>query len=139
MKRMIAIFLALIMVLSLCACGSSSKRNSSSSSSTSSEKEDTKNTTASDAIDRVKKGDYVTNAKYEIKTDLGLKEAYQPDWGTCTAEQRYDGSWSVTLCGTISGYMDDYHSDRVWISFEYKVNVDEDGYVHWSWGSTTKH
>ena len=43
-----------------------------------------------------------------------MKFFYTPEWGTCTAEKKYNGDWEVVLKGNISGYTDDYKDDFIY-------------------------
>ena len=128
MKKAIVWILILITCLFLCACG----EDTSFSGNT------IEITTHKQAVDLVKKGDRITNAAWEIHYDLGFKKYNSPSWGTCVASENSDGSWEVTLCGSMSGYTDDYNNNYEHYSFEYKVSIGADGAINWSSGKTVK-
>lgn len=128
MKKALSLFLALVMCLSLCACG-----NKSSSSNTSK-----KITTHNQAVNLVKNGDGFTSASTEIHEDLKFKQIIYTNWGSCTASQNSDGTWTVKLCGTMSGYIDNYSKESERYSFEYTVTIDAEGSVNWAQGRTKK-
>ena len=128
MKKIIVCFLLLITCLPLFACG-----NSSSSSGNK-----TKITNHTQAVNYVKNGDRITNAAYEIRGDLGFKKYNTPSWGSCTASKNDDGSWDVKLCGSMSGYTDDYNNNFERYSFEYTVSIDADGSIDWYSAQTKK-
>ena len=129
MKRIMAILLLLVIVFTFVACGE--RENTST-------EEKISITYAGAAIDRAKNGDGFSSASFEISWDLGFKEYYKPDWGTCNAEKNADGSWKVTLKGKMSGYIDDYHDEYESYTFEYTVTVEENGDINWSSGQTKK-
>ena len=59
-----------------------------------------------------------------------MKFFYTPEWGTCTAEKKYNGDWEVVLKGNISGYTDDYKDDFIYNKkFKAKVTVSPTGKV----------
>lgn len=130
MKKFLCLILVLVLSFSVCACGPKYVYGGSS----------TQITTASDAVNLVKKGDGFTSAATEIRMDLGFKfnTIYNPSYGTCTAQKNSDGTWSVTLKGNMSGYIDDYNDDFETYTFTYTVTVDENGNVKWSSGRTVK-
>ena len=126
MKRTLALILALILCLSLAACGGSDSSSDSGNTITS----------ANEAIQAVKSGNGWTDAANEIAVDLGFKRYGDPSWGTCSASQNPDGSWDVTLKGKISGYTDDYNDNFESETFDYTVTIGADGSVDWYTGKT---
>ena len=62
-----------------------------------------------------------------------LEFAYEPNWGSCTAEQDADGTWIVTLKGNISGYTDEYKKNFISNkAFESTVKVNSEGEVKYT-------
>ncbi len=120
MKKLLALLLVGIMVLSLCACGSS----------TSSDKE-TKITTSSEAISRVK-NQYPSgmfSIENRIANELGFRKYQNPVYGSQEAKENPDGSWTVTLKGNMSGYTDEYATNLQNKTFTIKATVTADGDV----------
>ena len=79
----------------------------------------------------------IAKNNYLVQMDIldcwGLEFAYEPNWGSCTAEQDADGKWIVTLKGTISGYTDEYKKNFISNkAFEATVWVNSEGDVKYS-------
>ncbi|MBQ4601482.1 MAG: hypothetical protein IJB24_01350 [Clostridia bacterium] len=130
MKKILVFLLMVVLCVSICSCNEDS--------SSVSDDTPTEITTSMQAVNCVKNGDWMTNAAVEIVMDLGfnLSKVYTPDYATCTAYQKGDGSWEVTLKGTASGYIDEYNDDYERYRFTYTVTVDKYGEVNWSSGRT---
>lgn len=134
MKKWIALLLALVMCLSLCACGSKRDDADDDDDERDEQVEETAEpaiTTESQAISAVKNdgySDYNITAQ-AIARKLGFNQFYDPDYGVCEAEQNSDGSWSVTLNGSMSGYTDEYHSEFEKMKFKVTAEVSPDGEV----------
>ena len=81
----------------------------------------------SEAISKAKNSREVQN---KIADKVGFEFYSTPDWGSCTAKKDYNGGYTVTLKGNISGYTDEYKTD-----FEYdkkftaKVTVSSTGSI----------
>ena len=132
-EEMDSIALPLVMCLSLCACGSRDDTSTGSFASDD-EVEETQEpiiTTESQAIAAVKNEGYddYNVAEQAIARKLGFNQFYSPDYGVCEAEQQNDGSWEVTLNGSMSGYNDEYHSDFDTMKFTLTATVTSDGRV----------
>ena len=118
MKKAISLILALLMCLSLCACGGSP----------SSAKEEEKITTSYAAIAKVKSyGLYGLENK--IAGELFFKRFAAPKYGSENAKQNADGSWSVSLKGNMTGYTDEYATKVDTKTFSVSATVREDGTV----------
>ena len=123
MKKVICLLLVVICFMGcFVGCGSDSSNNSG----------DKKTVTNSDqAIAAVKnnlKGS-AFSTEQRIASALGFNNFSEPRYGANTATQKQDGSWDVTLKGSMSGYVDDYHSDFKTFQFELKATVSETGDV----------
>ncbi|MBQ8718747.1 MAG: hypothetical protein IJ112_01115 [Oscillospiraceae bacterium] len=116
MKKLTALLLALVMCLSLCACGGGEQ---------SKKEEKNEEITSTQAINAVKnnKVGSVNWTEQKIAGALGFKQFASPDYGTTDAEQNSDGSWTVVLKGSMSGYTDDYRSDYDRMKFELEATV----------------
>jgi GGDEF domain-containing protein len=79
------------------------------------------------AISAVK--NYGLGLDQRIATSLGYKEFHDPDYGTTSATKNEDGSWSVTIKGSMFGYVDEYHSQLENYKFDVSATVTEDGEV----------
>lgn len=125
MKKLIKLLCLMlsIMMFILCTtgCGSSSNSGGSKQSITSS----------SQAISAVKNYMSGTSLSLEqrIAGALGFKNFYDPQYGTSSADQNSDGSWDVTIKGSMTGYVDDYHDDLESYKFEVSATVSESGSV----------
>lgn len=109
MKKWIALLLALVMCLSLCACGGGDKSSSEKKDEDTIESDyDTDELSETKVISAAKEN---WNVVENLANKLGFKQYYSPQYGTCTAKEGDDGLWTYTLKGTMSGYVDDYHSD----------------------------
>ena len=117
MKKWTALLLALVMCLALCACGGGGKSQK--------EEEEDKELTSTQAINAVKNNKVgSTNwTEQKIAGALGFKQFAEPEYGTTDAEQNSDGSWTVVLKGSMSGYTDEYRSDFDRMKFELKATV----------------
>ena len=117
MKKCLILILSLLLTLSFYGC------DSNSDGMTDTEAIDTEAiNTKSDAIEYAK-----SFAKNYIVSELGFKQAYEPDYGVCDATQNSDGSWDVTLRGEMSGYTDEYRSEFETSKFEFSTEVEPDG------------
>lgn len=67
---------------------------------------------------------YVEN---EIADELNFNNYYDPQYGTTDAEQNDDGSWTVTLKGTMRGYEDEYHKTLKSKQFEVTARIEKEG------------
>ena len=126
MKKALSLILALVLCLSLCACGTGSSSSDQSK----------KITTHKQALKLVQDGDGFTSARTEICEDLKFREIIHTNWGTCTAGQNSDGTWTVKLCGSMRGYTDNYSREAETYSFDYTVTIDAEGSVKWYQGKT---
>lgn len=127
MRKRLAVFLTLLMCLTLAACGTSS---GSEEKETASQKATI--TSEYQAINAVKNEQFLTGklAEQRIAGELGFNQFYSPNYGVCDATQDdTDGSWIVTLRGSMSGYTDDYQSDFATFKFELEAKVSADGTV----------
>ena len=85
-------------------------------------------TTAEDAIYKAQTdGVRFCSLENEIASALGFKKYDSPNYGTCSALQNSDGSWDVTLKGTMRGSVDDYNETRKTYKFEANVKIKTDG------------
>ena len=116
LKKAMCLFIAMLMICSLCACGSSSSAS-----------DEKKIETSNQAINAVKESGMGIDQK--IARILDFTEFYDPDYGTTTASQNSDGSWTVVLKGSMMGYVDEYKSDLKSYKFEVKATVTETGEV----------
>ncbi len=117
----------------------SSENNSSSGNTSSDSTENTKKRvieTESQAIQAVKSDSHTTK---QIARKLGFNNYYSPDYGVCSAYFTSIGEeWRVTLKGSMSGYVDEYHDDFETYQFIYETTVDpETGHVYW-YGSVSR-
>lgn len=128
MKKWTAMILALVMCFSLCACGSGKDTSAGSDYAEDEEYED-RELTESEAVDAVKNNVFggMNLTEQSICRELGFKQFYTPDYGTYDAEQKEDGSWEITLRGSMSGYLDDYHSDFDTKKFELVATAEYSG------------
>lgn len=131
MKKCLLTVLALVISLSLCACGGS----------TSPTEDTTKGTTASSTVDQMKirsEEDAIAavlneeSLEKEIARWLDFNQYYSPKFGSKVAEKKYsadDGEeyWKVTLKGSMSGYIGDYSSSFKTKEFTAEVAVMVDG------------
>jgi len=118
---------SIALVLLMCAlcfagCGSNSDSNGGS---------DKRVTSESQAIYEVKNYMHGTSFSLEqrICGALGFKNFYSPDYGTSSATKNSDGSWDVTIKGSMTGYIDEYHNDLETYKFEVSATVQESGNV----------
>ena len=88
---------------------------------------ETNSTSEAQVIAEVK--NYGLGLDQRIASSLGYKEFYDPDYGTASATKNDDGSWSVSIKGSMFGYVDDYHSQLENYKFEVSATVTEDGDV----------
>ena len=125
MKRMIKLLCVVlsIMMFILCAAGCGSSSGSGGSNQ--------KITSSSEAISAVK--NYLPGTSFSLEQRiagaLGFKNFYDPKYGTSSANQNSDGSWEVTIKGSMTGYVDDYHDDLKSYKFEVSATVSETGRV----------
>lgn len=122
-KPICVIFAVVMLVLCVAGCGNS----------TSKEEETTESiTTSSQAISAVK--NYASGSPFgleqRIASSLGFKNFYEPKFGTSDAVQNTDGSWTVTMKGSMSGYVDEYHNDFETYKFEVSATVSATGSVN---------
>ncbi len=125
-KTILSIVIGLVCVclsISFVSCGTGDSGNDNSSSSI-----DKTITNERDAIYAVKNYSFAgTNyVENKIAGELGFNNYYDPQYGTTEAEQNTDGSWTVTLKGTMSGYVDEYHDDFKTKKFEVTAKVTEE-------------
>lgn len=125
MKNFTTYLLAIIMCISLCACGSSTTSDNT-------ETEEKKITTSSEAIYEVKNhypDASMFSLENQIAGELHFKSYYDPKYGSEEAKENPDGSWTVTLKGNMSGYTDEYGRDLSTRNFTVNATVTADGDV----------
>lgn len=118
MKKWIALLLALVMSFALCACNRSDEKADSANNEE--EIVEMREITESEAVDAVKNDVFggTNMTEQSICSALGFKQFYTPDYGTYDAVQNENGTWEITLRGSMSGYVDDYHSEYETKRFE---------------------
>ena len=79
--------------------------------------------TSSQAISAVQ---YSFGLEQKIARELGFNNFYSPDFGVGDATEKGDGSWKVTLKGSMGGYVDEYVDD--FESYKFKVTADVSKY-----------
>ena len=124
MKKAVRI-LSVVMALAIClSCFVGCSSSSSSESKT-------KIKTSSEAISEVKGYAYGTDwsLNNQIARKYGFKSFSAPNYGTCTATQKADGSWEVSIKGNMIGYTDDYNSNLEKYNFDVYATVTEEGNV----------
>lgn len=88
-------------------------------------------TTSSQAISEVK--NYMSGTSFSLEQriagTLGFNNFYNPQYGTSSATQNSDGSWNVTIKGSMTGYIDEYHDDLESYKFEVSATVSKSGSV----------
>lgn len=131
MKKMVKFMSIVLVVVVSMLCFVGCKNNSGSGNTSSGSTENTKKRmieTESQAIQAVKSNSYTKTA---IASALGFNTYYSPDYGVCTAEwDDIREEWEVTLKGSMSGYIDEYHDDFETYRFIYETKVvPETGYV----------
>lgn len=122
LRSILALIMAIAVMSTICinlvGCSDSGSGSSSTTKETISE---------SKAIAIAKDSSRVQNA---IAEKYSMKFFYTPDWGTCTATQKSDGSWEVVLKGNISGYTDDHKTNFIYDKkFTAEVTIGSSGYV----------
>ena len=120
MKRSITLFLPLLLFVLLVGCGTSAPKPTPEPTPAI--------RSATMAISTVKGSKGENNyTSQRIRSELGFKFWYEPDYGTCNAKENADGSWDVTLYGKMNGYTDDYKSDFAIKKFTVSATVSKDG------------
>lgn len=113
--------LVVVTIFALSACGSSSSTSSTQ-----------KIETSSQAINKVK--NYMSGTSFSLEQRiagaLGFNNFYDPQYGTSSATQNSDGSWDVTIKGSMTGYVDEYHDDLESYKFEVSATISETGRVN---------
>ena len=119
-KKSLCLMLVVVTIFALSACGSSSSTSSTQ-----------KIETSSQAINKVK--NYMSGTSFSLEQRiagaLGFNNFYDPQYGTSSATQNSDGSWNVTIKGSMTGYVDEYHDDLESYKFEVSATVSETGSV----------
>ena len=126
MKKTFKLFCVVMAILVLLTCVVGC--GSSGSSGTSNKQNITSSTEAINAVKNyMKSSSFSLNQR--IASALGFKNFYDPDFGTSSATQNSDGSWDVTIKGSMDGYVDEYHDDFETYKFEVSATVSETGSV----------
>ena len=121
MKKIAVLLLTVLLCFTFCACGTV---------------EDTTIDSESEAIAAVKGDNGPMGTESRIASGLGLMY-YQPaNYGVCYAEQKDDGSWSVTLMGNMYGFTNATKTDFDFCGFSYTTTITRDGKI--SYGKTQK-
>ncbi len=115
MKKLLLIMILVVMICSICACATSVVGTYEENAIVDCEE---------NAIDTAKHDTWVID---DIARKLRFKFYHDPIWGTCSAEENYDGSWEVTLKGKMSGYTDDYKEDFATKPFKVTLKVNKEG------------
>ncbi len=120
-KKSLCLILVVVTIFALSACGSSSSTSSTQ-----------KIETSSQAINKVK--NYLSGTSFSLEQQiagaLGFNNFYDPQYGTSSARQNSDGSWDVTIKGSMTGYVDEYHDDLKSYKFEVSATISETGRVN---------
>lgn len=117
-KRILLVGLAIMIVCSLYACDN----NDSDIPDVIYPEVDS----SSFAISCVKNDEYV---KQMIAQRLSFNYFFAPRYGQSTADENSDGSWTVTVKGTMQGYIDEYHRELKTYSFEATATISRQGVV----------
>ena len=121
-KTISVVMVLLMCILSFAGCGNDSSNDGDSGKQI---------TTSSQAISEVK--NYMSGTSFSLEQriagELGFNNFYDPQYGTSSATQNSDGSWDVTIKGSMSGYVDEYHDDLESYKFEVSATVSESGSV----------
>ena len=121
--KIISVVMVLLMcILCFAGCGNDSSNDGDSGKQI---------TSSSQAISKVK--NYMSGTRFSLEQRiagaLGFNNFYAPQYGTSSATQNSDGSWDVTIKGSMSGYLDEYHDDLESYKFEVSATVSESGSV----------
>ena len=121
-KTISVVMVLLTCILCFAGCGNDSSNDGGSSKQI---------TTPSEAISEVKNflSGTSLSLKHRIAMELGFNNFYDPQYGTSSATQNSDGSWDVTIKGSMSGYVDEYHNNLKSYKFEVSATVSESGKV----------
>ena len=121
-KTISVVMVLLMCILCFAGCGNDSSNDGGSGKQI---------TTSSQAIREVM--NYMRGTPFsleqQIAGELGFYNFYSPQYGTSSATQRSNGSWDVTIKGSMSGYTDEYHDDLESYKFEVSATVSESGRV----------
>ena len=125
-KSISVVMVLLMCILCFAGCGNDSSNDSSNDGDSGKQI-----TTSSQAISEVK--NYMSGTSFSLEQRiagaLGFNNFYDPQYGTSSATQNRDGSWDVTIKGSMSGYVDEYHDDFESYKFEVSATVSESGSV----------